>query len=276
MTSPLAAAWDHHADVYARLFAPLTTFVAHSLVSTAAARVAPGGRWLDVACGAGAATLPALAEVRRQGAGQVVACDFSPRMVELTQRAAGPEVACEVQDGQALTYPDASFDAVVSNFGLFLFEDRAAGWREAARVLRPGGLLATSVWKGPADNPMLRLQTEPVFRALPERLKAPPARSWLEISTAEGLLAEVLGTGAFVGAEVYPLRAELLVGRWPELWEAMRDNPVMGALLRRCTPEELAAVQASVLDHFQALAGGPEQPLRLEAVCNLLFARRAP
>lgn len=276
MTAELAQAWDHHAEVYDRLFSPLTRFLAQSLVSTVAARLPPGAAWLDLACGTGAATLPAQAWVRRQGAGRVEACDFSPRMVAWTQQAAGPEVACQVQDGQALTYPTASFDAVTSCFGLFLFEDRQAGWREAGRVLRPGGWLGTTVWKGPADNPMLRLQIEPVTRALPERLRETPARSWLSISTAEGLLAEVSESQLFSETLIVPLQADLLIGDWTELWEALRNNPVMGALLRRCTPEELEAVRSSVFDHFQAQAGGPGAPLRLEARCNLLLARRTP
>lgn len=71
----------------------------------------------------------------------------SPDYVELTSRNlsvldAGDLVRCEVHDGQALSLESGSFDAVSSSFGIFLFPDRHAGWREAARVLKAGGLLA--------------------------------------------------------------------------------------------------------------------------------------
>ncbi|WP_437638562.1 class I SAM-dependent methyltransferase [Sorangium sp. So ce854] len=63
--------------------------------------------------------------------GRVVATDFSPEMVahaksNLGVLGAADIVRCEVRDGQALGFEDASFDAVFSAFGIFLFPDRNA------------------------------------------------------------------------------------------------------------------------------------------------------
>lgn len=281
MTRELSSAWDRHADSYGRLFAPLTGFAARAMVSIAAPRLAPDASVLDIACGTGAATVPAVERALRLGAGRVTATDFAPEMVERTRRAVAalgatePMVRCEVHDGEALGLPDASFDAVLSCFGIFLFRDRRAGWREAARVLRPGGTFATAVWMGPADNAMLRHQMEPVGRALPPRLQQPPPRgTWLEVSTADALAAEVSETGAFVDARVYPVRMTFAVGAWTELWDAMRDNPVMCAILAQCTEGELVGVKESVLERFRELAGGDHEPLLMEAACNVLLATR--
>jgi ubiquinone/menaquinone biosynthesis C-methylase UbiE len=282
MTNTLSAAWDRHADLYGRLFAPLTGFAGRAMVNMLAPRLGPDARVLDIACGTGAATVPAVERALRLGAGHVTATDFSPVMVERTRRAlatlgAGESTArCEVHDGEALGFPDASFDAAMSCFGIFLFGDRRAGWREAARVLRPGATFATAVWMGPADNPMLRHQMEPVGRALPPRLQQPPPKgTWMEISTAETLAAEVTETGAFRDARVYPVRMTFAVGAWTELWDAMRDNPVMGAMLAQCDEGELARVKESVLARLREVAGGDDQPLLLEAACNVLLATRA-
>ena len=282
MTDELSAAWDRHADTYGRLFAPLTGFAARAMVSIAAPRLRPDASVLDIACGTGAVTMPAVERALRLGAGRVTATDFSPEMVERTRRAVAalgagePTARCEVHDGEALGFPDASFDAALSCFGIFLFRDRRAGWREAARVLRPGGTFATAVWMGPADNAMLRHQMEPVGRALPPRLQRPPPKgTWQEVSTADALAAEVTEAGAFRDARVYPMRMTFAVGAWAELWDAMRDNPVMGAVLAQCDDDELARVKESVLGRFRELAGGDHEPLLMEAACNVLVATRA-
>jgi phosphatidylethanolamine/phosphatidyl-N-methylethanolamine N-methyltransferase len=96
----------------------------------------PGERVLIVGCGTGA-DLPYFA------AGvQVTAVDLTPAMVDRTRaRAAelGREVDARVMDAQALSIPDASFDAVVLHLILAVVPDPTAAIREAARVLRPGG-----------------------------------------------------------------------------------------------------------------------------------------
>lgn len=281
MTDDLSAAWDRHADTYARLFAPLTGFAARAMVNIAAPWWRSDASVLDIACGTGAATVPAVERALRLGEGRVTATDLSPAMVERARRAVAALGAteaiarCEVRNGEALGFDDASFDAALSCFGIFLFRDRRAGWREAARVLRPGGTFATAVWKGPADNAMLRHQMEPVGRALPARLQQPaPTGGWLEVSTADALAAEVSETGAFRDVQVYPLQMTFAVGAWAELWDAMRDNPVMGSLLAQCSDDELARVRESVLARFGELAGGEHRPLLLEAACNILVATR--
>lgn len=281
MNTDLAAAWDRHARTYERLFAPLTGFIAQGLFTLAAPRLAPDARVLDVACGVGALTLPAVRRALHLGAGEVVATDFSGEMVQRTRRAAealgdvSPVLRCEVQDGMALTFPDGAFDAVFSSFGIFLFPDRVAGWREAARVLRPGGTFATSVWQGPAHNEMLRAQMEPVIRALPPHLLAPQKGGWMEVAEADALAAEVRAAGPFTDVRVMPFHATLTLGDWTPLWDAMRDNPVMGALLARCDEAEIVRVREEFFAAFSDRAGGEGMPLVLHSVCNLLLATRA-
>lgn len=274
MTSPSAHAWDAHADTYARLFSPLTSQLAESMFRLSERHLAPGAKILDVACGCGALTLPAARHAQRAG-GEVLATDFSPAMVERTARAAqGLPVRGEVHDGQALALADASFDAVFSCFGIFLFPDRPAGWAEAARVLRPGGVFATTVWRGPEHNAMLRAQMEPILRALPERLRQAPGRSWMDIADPAALVAEVMSSGPFVDPELYVLQASIVLPDSRTTWLAMQDNPVMGGLLRACEPEELAAVERSVLERLGELAGGLDRPLVFDTSCHVLVARR--
>lgn len=284
MTQELSAAWDHHAPTYGRLGAPFTGYLAQALFQTVAGRLPPGPRILDVACGNGelsrAATLHCLTEGAASGRkGSVLATDFSAGMVALAAKTlgvldAGDVVRWEVQDGQALALEPESFDAVFSAFGIFLFPNRLAGWREAARVLKPGGLLGTAVWRGPEDNALARLQMGPVMAALPERIRAGlPRPSWLDITTREGLEAELASCG-FQDVEVSVFDAILVAPTPRVMWAFMAENPVTLPLLASCTAEERAAVERSVVTSFEALAGGADRAIRFDASCHFAVARR--
>ncbi len=281
----LSAEWDRHVGTYARISAPCTGFIGQSLFLSVAGRLPARARMLEIACGTGelsrAAVLHCLEERRANGTcGRVVATDFSPEMVALARAnlaalGAGDLFRCEVQNGEALSYETASFDAAFSAFGIFLFPDRQAGWREAARVLRPGGLFATAVWRGPEDNALARLQMSGVLAALPERLRANRAGpGWLEITSQEGLSREICAAG-FVDPEVSVFDAVLTAPTPRAMWSSMLENPVSGALLSQCSPDELAVIERSVLSGFEQLAGGADRPLRFDASCHLLVARRA-
>ena len=106
-----------------------------------------GARILDIATGVGALLLPALRD-----AAEAYAIDFSDAMVERTRRRAAeiyPAAADRISrmDGEALTFPDNSFDAAFSLFGVMLFPDPNAGLSEMARVLHPGGMAVMGAWQ---------------------------------------------------------------------------------------------------------------------------------
>ena len=108
----------------------------------------PGGRVLDVACGSGAALLPA---ARRVGpSGTALGVDLSPRMVARTRIAAkeaGLEhVRAEVMDAAALDLADGDFDAVLCAFGLSAVPDADTVVAGMRRALTPRGMIGVSVF----------------------------------------------------------------------------------------------------------------------------------
>lgn len=279
----MADPWGAHASAYDRVFAPLTGYVARSMVAMVEARLPDDARILDVACGSGACLWPLFerAEVKRAKGGTdfTVGCDFSPGMVEITRRKAsrlaGREAfSVEVQDGQALTYEDASFDAVFSCFGIFLFEDRVAGWREAARVLKPEGHFATTTWMAPEQNEMFYAQFVPIMESLPKRLvDTMQPNGWMEVADARKLEREVMAAG-FVEVEVHPFRATFVLPSIETAWHMLLDNPSGGALVRQCNEEEVRSVKQHFFQSLRERVSGDTHPIQLEACCNVLTATK--
>lgn len=131
------------ATEYDNAFAHVTRYFMPFLLR--AADVAAGQSVLDIATGTGLSAEAVLTAVGPFG--RVTAADISPEMVAMARTRLGdaPNAIVTVEDGQALSFPDASFDAVVCNLGLMFFPDPARGLSEFRRVLCPGGRVAVSV-----------------------------------------------------------------------------------------------------------------------------------
>jgi demethylmenaquinone methyltransferase / 2-methoxy-6-polyprenyl-1,4-benzoquinol methylase len=155
------AMFDRIAGLYDRMNTVMTAGLHHQWRRRAAdlASLGPGGRALDVATGTGDLALE-LAE-RVSPGGEVVATDFSERMLELArakvaQRSFEPGTRVLVQTANALALPfdDDEFDAVTVGFGARNFSDLECGLREMARVVAPGGRVVVLEITSPQRLPL--------------------------------------------------------------------------------------------------------------------------
>ena len=125
------------------------------------------GTLVEVAAGTGIVTralraaLPA--DVR------IIATDLNEAMLKVAaSRVSEPTVTFQQADAQKLPFADASADAIVCQFGIMFMPDKGAAYREAARVLAPGGLFVFNVWDQLVNNEVSLIVTQAVQALYPQ------------------------------------------------------------------------------------------------------------
>jgi ubiquinone/menaquinone biosynthesis C-methylase UbiE len=125
------------------------------------------GRILETAAGTGVVTR-AMAKALPPEV-EILATDLNQAMLDLAAtRLQEPNVRWQQADAQALPFEDAAFDAVVCQFGVMFFPDKQAGYREALRLLKPGGRFVFSVWDRLEANPVSQAVSEAVAELFPD------------------------------------------------------------------------------------------------------------
>ncbi|EWY38603.1 type 11 methyltransferase [Skermanella stibiiresistens SB22] len=155
----------------------------HDGIDATVAKFAPraGERVLDVATGTG---ITARACARRGAA--VIGIDIATGLLDAARElTSGLTVDYRIGDAEALEFEDASFDAVISTFGVMFVSRPEAAARELARVCRLGGRLALATWT--PDGAIARM-----FGVMRPYMAAPPAVSPFDWGRPERL-EELLG-----------------------------------------------------------------------------------
>src|SRR4051794_16943874 len=130
------------------------------------AQVEPGMKVLDVACGTGAATIPAAL-----AGGVCTGVDLIPEMFDAARKhaaEAGVEIDWVQGDAEALPFADASFDRLMSQFGVMFAPQHELAAAELARVCAPGGLVVVASWtpEGMVGD---------MFKIIGSRMPTPPS-----------------------------------------------------------------------------------------------------
>jgi SAM-dependent methyltransferase len=136
------------------------------------AQVKTGERILDIGCGCGSTSI-ALA-LAAAPSGFVLGVDISAPMLERARQAAPQGLPLDFVLADATVYPfhPATFDLVISRFGVMFFAEPALSFANLRRALRPSGRLAFACWREPRDNPWAMAPLQAVYQHVP-RLPPP-------------------------------------------------------------------------------------------------------
>jgi ubiquinone/menaquinone biosynthesis C-methylase UbiE len=100
---------------------------------------------------------------------EITATDLNQTMVDFAAaQPSADRVAWRQADAQALPFANGLFDTVLCQFGVMFFPERATGYREARRVLKPGGQFLFSVWDRIEENEFAQTVTDAVGALFPD------------------------------------------------------------------------------------------------------------
>ncbi|MGW7408054.1 class I SAM-dependent methyltransferase [Streptomyces sp. NPDC054833] len=148
---------ERYEEYVAPLMAPFTTALLDAV------DLCPGDVVLDLACGTGFAARAAAAQVGP--AGRVRGVDVNTGMLKVAvahHPRLYPDIEFTEASADRLPYPDATFDAVVCQQGAQFFPDLTEALTETARVMRPSGRFAATVWADMSLSPYLTAQYEAI------------------------------------------------------------------------------------------------------------------
>jgi ubiquinone/menaquinone biosynthesis C-methylase UbiE len=249
-------AWDKIATGYDEFVTPGKMWVANEGLRRAG--LDPAMRFLDVAAGSGALSIPAA----RLGA-RVLSTDISPVMLERLKaraRKEGLNIETRVMDGHALELEDNTFDVAGSQFGIMLFPDMPRGISELARVTKPGGRVLMIVFGTAQRIEFFGFFIRAIQAAVPgftgPQMDPPPLP--FQLQDPERLRQEFARVG-LKDIRVESITEKLEYQSGQQLWDWLTNsNPIAGAVLAEAnlTKEQTEVVQQELDRMVRERAGG--------------------
>jgi len=250
------AAWDSIAVGYDEFVTPTHMWLASEGLRRAGLR--SGMRFLDVAAGSGALSIPAA----RLGA-QILAVDLSSIMLERLKARAhqeGLKLETRVMDGHALELKENTFDISGSQFGVMLFPDMPRGISELARVTKPGGRVLMNVYGDPHKIEFFGFFVSAIQSVIPSFEGSPmdPLPLPFQLQDPERLRQEFAKAGLKnISVETITEKLEFQSGK--QLWDwLVNSNPIAGMILAELNlaKEQTAVVQQALERLIRERAGG--------------------
>jgi SAM-dependent methyltransferase len=179
------------------------------------ARPKPGERVLDIGCGAGSTTIMFAKAVAPNGF--ALGLDVSAPMLARAREVAPKGLPLDFALADATVYPfaPASFDLLVSRFGVMFFADPIASFTNLRRALKPSGRLAFVCWREPRENPWMMTPLQAVYKHVPKMPPVGPEDPGPFAFASEERVTRILKGAGFTGMTMEPhnLAMDVAIGR---------------------------------------------------------------
>lgn len=258
-------AWVELQQLLDRVFKPLEDLL------VAAVRSVAGRQVLDVGCGTGTTTL---AVSRALGTnGRCTGIDISDPMIAAARRRAeqeGTPAHFILADAQLHAFEPASFDTIVSRFGVMFFADSVRAFANLRHAAKEGAELRLIVWRSAAENPFMTTAERaaaPLLPDLPVRRHDEPGQ--FAFSDA-GRVQRILEQSGWSGADLRPIDFECALPEPALAGYLSRLGPV-GLYLQQADDRTRTRVIEAVRPAFDPYVHGTE--IRFIAACWLISAR---
>jgi len=187
---------------------------------------------LDVAAGTGE---PGLTIAAMLGNGKVIVTDIAEGMLEIARESAArrglDNLETQLCDVCELPFADSTFDAISCRLGFMFFPDMQLAAKEMARVLKPGGKIATAVWNVPEKNFWVTAIGGTINKNM--QLQPPTGDEPGIFRCAErGFIANIFHKAGLTNISEYEVTGKLDVGSTDVYWTLMTDvaAPFVAAL----------------------------------------------
>lgn len=228
---------------------------------------------LDIASGTGE---PGLSIAKLVKNGEVVITDLSEGMLEIARQNVISRglrnvetVACDVTE---IPFVDESFDAISCRFGFMFFPDMQLAANEMARVLKPGGRVATAVWNVPEKNFWITATMGAINRNM--ELQAPvPGTPGMFRCSKQGLMADIFTQAGLKNISVTEVKSQLNCKTADVYWSAMNEvaAPVVAAL---SNADEILKEKIK-REVFEAVNRQyPDQHLKIDASALIIYGEK--
>lgn len=263
---PAAQAWIDAQETIDQLFQPLEALLVETLAAQNAAK-----RVLDVGCGTGGTTL-ALARVPGRDR-DCVGIDVSAPMLAVARaraERAGLPASFVCADAENHTFTPASFDLIVSRFGVMFFGDPARAFANLRRAAAPHAAMRCIVWRSAAENPFMTTAERAAAPLLPD-LPARPVDGPGQFSFADASrVREILERSDWQDIDIQPIDVTCRMPEPALSTYVARLGPV-GIALREVDESTRSEVLRTVRAAFAPFVEGAE--VQFQAACWLLNAR---
>jgi SAM-dependent methyltransferase len=230
-----------------------------------------GGRVLDVGCGTGGV---ALAVARRLGAkGHCVGIDISEPMIAAARARAegGSTPATFIRaDVQSHAFELASFDMIISRFGVMFFDDSVRAFANLRRAARDDAQLRFIAWRSAAENPFMTTAERaaaPLLPSLPPRQPDAPGQFAF---ADERRVHAILEESGWAGIDIRPIDVTCTLPEKALMGYLTRLGPV-GLALRDADDRTRTQVIETVRAAFEPYVHGAE--VRFTAACWMVSSR---